>query len=47
MSAGPEVEIYTALIKDNGVNFARQALPVAVLIQLLSQWGLILKKAVR
>lgn len=29
MSTNPDVEIYTALIeKDNGVNFARQALPV-------------------
>jgi hypothetical protein len=27
MSAGADVEIYTALVKNNGVNFARQALP--------------------
>jgi len=30
LSTNPDVEIYTALIeKDNGVNFARQALPIA------------------
>ena len=29
MSAGPEVEIYTSLVKDNSVNFTRQALPLA------------------
>jgi len=30
MSSGPEVEIYTTLtLEDNGVNFARQALPVS------------------
>lgn len=28
-SAGSALEIYTALVKDNGVNFARQALPLA------------------
>ena len=29
LSASPDVEIYTALIQDNGINFARQALPLA------------------
>ncbi len=28
LSTGPSVEIYTALVADNGINFARQALPV-------------------
>ena len=28
-SSGSDVEIYTALVQDNGINFARQALPVA------------------
>ena len=29
LSTGPDVEIYTALVEDNGVNFARQALPLS------------------
>jgi hypothetical protein len=29
LSSGQDVELYTALVKDNGVNFARQALPLA------------------
>ncbi len=28
LSASPDVEIYTALVLDNGINFARQALPL-------------------
>jgi hypothetical protein len=28
MASGSDVEIYTALLQDNGVNFARQALPI-------------------
>ena len=28
MSSGADVDIYTALVKDNGINFARQALPI-------------------
>jgi hypothetical protein len=29
ISTGPGVEIYTALVEDNGINFARQALPLS------------------
>ena len=28
MSSGSDVEVYTTLVKDNGVNFTRQALPI-------------------
>ena len=29
LTTNPDVEIYTALVQDNGINFARQALPLA------------------
>ena len=47
-SAGPEVEIYTSLVlKDNSVNFARQALPLIDVRRTSFRWVLILKRAER